>query len=336
MRLKSILPTILLGSVLLVAGFFVSLIEIKKEQAVQPTSARNNETRSEQAPSTGSGQARPNFASQNLGGQAFLLPVSETSYLPVRDFNVPEPVLETRAAMLFDVRSGRTLFSKNPNQRLPIASITKLMSALVVLDNLNLRDVFTVPAEDINVDGKGADFYKNEQLLGTDLFKIMLIKSSNDAALAFATAAQKAGIDFVAKMNEKAQSLGMTNTRFADPAGLNDQDAFSTASDLVKLIRYAARYDLISQTLITGSVTVTSIDGKAVHNLVNTNQLLSRLPGIVMGKTGYTDNALGTMALEVGINDGRDIIISVILGAKDRFLETEKLIQWGRTAYRWQ
>ncbi len=323
MRLKSILPTILLGSLLIIAGFFVCLVEIQKGQPVQPTLVRNNETRSGQTSSVGS-------------GQAFLLPVSETSYLPVRDFNVLEPVLEANAAVLFDVRSGRSLYSKNPNQRLPIASITKLMSALVVLDNLNLNDVFTVSAEDINVDGKGADFYKNEQLRGTDLFKIMLIKSSNDAALVFATASQKAGIDFVAKMNEKAQALGMTNTKFADPAGLNDQDAFSTALDLVKLVRYAVRYDLISQTLMTGSATVTSIDGRAVHNLVNTNQLLGQIPNVIMGKTGYTDNALGTMALEVGINEGRDTIISVILGAKDRFTETEKLIQWSKVAYRWQ
>ncbi len=104
MSLKSILPTILLGSLLIVAGFFVCLIEIRGEQPVQPTPARNNETRS------GS-------------GQAFLLPVSETSYLPVRDFNIPEPTLEAKAAILFDVRSGRSLYSKNPNQRLPIASI---------------------------------------------------------------------------------------------------------------------------------------------------------------------------------------------------------------------
>ncbi len=323
MNLKSILPTILLGSLLLVAGFFVCLMEIQEGRPVQPTPARNNETRSGQAPSADS-------------GQAFLLPVSETSYLPVRDFNVPEPALEAKAATLFDIRSGRLLYSKNPNQRLPIASITKLMSALIILDNLNLNDIFTVPAEDINVDGKGADFYKNEQLRGADLFKIMLIKSSNDAALVFATAAQKAGIDFVAKMNEKAQAIGMANTRFADPAGLNDQDAFSTTSDLVKLVRYAARYDLISQALRTKSATVTSIDGKAVHNLVNTNQLLGQIPDVIMGKTGYTDNALGTMALEVGINEGRDTIISVILGAKDRFTETEKLIQWSKAAYRWQ
>lgn len=328
MRLKSILPTILLGSLLIIAGFFVCLIEIQGEQPSQNLVLQNL---GGQASSAGSGQA-PSAGS----GQAFLLPVSETSYLPVRDFNIQEPALEAKAAALFDVRSGRYLYSKNPNQRLPIASITKLMSAMVVLDNLNLNDIFTVPAEDINVDGKGADFYKNEQLRGIDLFKIMLIKSSNDAALVFATVAQNAGIDFVAEMNEKAQVIGMANTKFADPAGLNDQDAFSTALDLVKLMRYIERYDLISQTLRTKSITVTSIDGKAVHNLVNTNQLLDQVPNVIMGKTGYTDNALGTMALKVGISEGHDTIISVILGAKDRFTETEKLIQWSKAAYRWQ
>src|SRR3989344_8269378 len=83
------------------------------------------------------------------GGQAFLLPVSETNYSPVRDFNVPEPEIDARAAALFDVGSGRFLFSKNINKRLPIASITKLMTAIVVLENLNTEQIFTVPAETI-------------------------------------------------------------------------------------------------------------------------------------------------------------------------------------------
>lgn len=308
MRLRLLLLTILLGVLSGIAGFFVYLKKIYP----------------------------PAPMGQNLGGQAFLLPITGTNYLPVRDFNVPEPVLEAKAAALFDVRSGRFLFSKNVNQRLPVASITKLMSAVVILANLNLNDVFTVPAEDINVDGKGADFYKNEELRGTDLFKIMLIKSSNDAALTFATAAREAGIDFIAKMNEKAQSLGMTNTKFADPAGLNDQDTFSTASDLVKLVHHAAGYDLISQALRTKSAIVTSIDGKTAHNLVNTNRLIGQIPNVIMGKTGYTDSALYTMVLEVGVNGGRDTIISVILGSNDRFAETKKLIQWGEAAHRWE
>lgn len=282
------------------------------------------------------GQEKFRRQSELLGGRAFLLPLTQTNYLPVRDFNVPESVLNAKAAALFDVQSGRFLYSKNVNQRLPIASITKLMSAIVVLENLNLNNTFVVHPEDINVDGRGADFYKNEQLRGSDLFRIMLINSSNDAALAFATAARALGVDFVAKMNEKAQALGMFNTRFADPAGLNDQETFSTVLDLVKLVRCASEYNLILQALITRSATVASVDVGAAHNLVNTNRLFGQIPGVILGKTGYTDDALGTMVLEIGIGNGRDAIIGVVLGTRDRFLETEKLIQWGKTAHRWE
>jgi D-alanyl-D-alanine carboxypeptidase len=105
---------------------------------------------------------------------------------------------------------------------------------------------------------------------------------------------------------------------------------------LVKLVRYTVKYNLILQTLTTKSATVTSVDGRAIHNLVNTNQLLGQIPDIILGKTGYTDNALGTMALKVGISGGRDSIIGVILGSEDRFGETQKLIEWGKKAYRWE
>jgi len=268
--------------------------------------------------------------------QAFLLPVSEINYLPIRNFSIPEPILGAKAAAIFDVKSGRFLYSKNPDERLPIASVTKLMTAVVILDNLDLSQIYTVPIEDINVDGLGADLYKDEQLRGEDLFKLMLIKSSNDAALTFASAAQKLGIDLVARMNEKAQMLGMADTKFTNPAGLDDNDAFSTASDLVKLVRYVQKYDLISEALITKSADITSSDGKIKHHLANTDQLLGQISGIVIGKTGYTDGALGTMVLRVAINDNKDDIISVVLGSNDRFGETKTLIDWSKKAYYWK
>lgn len=278
-----------------------------------------------------------NLAVEPLSEQkAFLLPITETSYLPVRDFTISEPVIEARAAALYDVRSGKFLYALNVNKRLPIASVTKLMTAVAVLDNLNLDDIYTVSAENVNVDGFGADLYKGEQLRGGELFKIMLIKSSNDAALTFAAEARKRGIDLAAKMNEKAQYLGMANTRFTDPAGLDDQDAFSTAADLIKLVRYGSNYDLISKTPIIPIADVGSIDGKISHHLINTNQLLGRMPDIIIGKTGYTDSALGTMALEAGVNTSGDRLISVVLGSNDRFGETRRLIEWGRRAYSWE
>lgn len=270
------------------------------------------------------------------GGQAFLLPISEANYSPVRDFNVTDLIIEAKAAALYDVKSGRFLYAQNINKRLPIASITKLMTAIVVLDNLNLEEIYTVTAENINVDGLGADLYRGEQLRGADLFKIMLIKSSNDAALIFSAQAQKKGIDSVVIMNERARYLGMTNTRFTDPAGLDDNDAYSTAADLVKLILFASKYDLILKTLVTPIADVSSTDGAIKHHLINTNQLLGRMPDIILGKTGYTDSALGTMVLEVGLNGDENHLISVVLGSNDRFGETIELIEWAKKAYSWK
>lgn len=266
---------------------------------------------------------------------AFLLPVTETNYLPIRDFNVADPQVNARAAVLYDTRSGRVLYAQNANQRLPIASVTKLMTAVVVVENLDLSEIFEVSAENVNVDGTGADLYKGEKIYGRDLLKIMLIKSSNDAALVFTTEAQKRGLDLIQKMNQKAQELAMYNSKFSDPSGLDD-NSFSTAIDLVKLISYASRYKEIADILKTPVADVYSADRRASHHLLNTNRLLDELVGLVLGKTGYTDIALGTMVVMTAINEGRDNLISVVLGANDRFGETIKLIEWAERAYRWE
>ncbi len=325
-----ILVTIVLGGLVSGAVFFIFGYPVNTKTAnyQAEVKAPTNPGQAHSMDSINSPQAN--------SGQAFLLPVAETNYLPVRDLTVTEPIIEARAAALYDVNSGRFLYAQNVNKRLPIASVTKLMTAIVVMDNLGLDDVYTVSAENVNVDGLGADLYRGEQLSGKDLFKIMLIKSSNDAALTFATQAQRQGIDLVAKMNEKAQRLGMTNTHFSDPAGLDDQDAFSTAADLIKLVSYAAGYDLISKLLTTRTADVISLDGRINHHLINTDQLLGQISSIILGKTGHTDSALGTMVLEVGLNDGGDRIISVVLGSNDRFGETKKLIEWGKKAYSWK
>lgn len=275
---------------------------------------------------------------QGFAGQAeaYLLPIVQTNYLPSRNFNIDELAMAAKAAGLFDIQSEKFLYSKNINEKLPVASITKLMSAVVIMENLNLNETINITAEDINVDGKGSDLYKGETLKGSDLFKIMLIKSSNDAAVAFTGNATRLGVNIVAKMNERARSLGMINTKFTDAAGLNDVDSFSTVNDLIKLVKYIHKYPIIWETLITRSIEVSSTDGRFRHQLLNTNKLLADMPNIIGGKTGYTDGALETMILEIGINGGEDQLISVILGSYDRFGETRKLIDWGLIAYRWQ
>lgn len=275
-----------------------------------------------------------NNAIQATIDQTFLLPVSQPNYLPIRDFNVIEPVIDAKASGLYDIKSDRFLFKQNIDSELPIASITKLMTAVIVSERLKPDEVVTIKAQDINVDGHGAEFQKDEKILVRDLLKIMLIKSSNDAASSFATYAQTKDIDFVAVMNAKAQELNMHNTKFLDPSGLDD-NAHSTVRDLVQLYSYINKtHKYIWEILRTKSDDVLSTSG-LMHHVTTTNQLLGLIPNIIAGKTGYTDLALGTMSLMVA-QDSNDALISIVLGSNDRFGETKKLIDWSQHGYRWQ
>ena len=275
--------------------------------------------------------AEPAFNSS----QAYLLPVSEPSYFPIYDPKTEKPSLDAKAGLVYDTRSGRFLFSKNPRLKLPIASLTKILSAIVVLENLDTKETVKIPKEALKVDDEKQSLYLNEEITVQNLLKLMLIESSNDAAYALAWHANSREINFVDKMNEKAQLLSMSDSNFLDPAGLND-DAYSTSEDLVKLIRYSFKYDLIWEILTEKSIVVRSTDGKIEHKVESTDQLLGVIPDIFGGKTGNTDKALGCMILVVNVPDKNDKLISVVLGSRSRFDDTKKLIDWVKESYRWE
>ena len=267
--------------------------------------------------------------------QAYVLPISEPSYFPIFDSVKEKPVIDAKAGLVYDTRSGRFLFVKNPRIKLPIASLTKILSAVVVLENFDTKEAVTIPKEVLRVDDEKQSLYLNEEITVQNLLKLMLIESSNDAAYALAYHANNKGINFVDKMNEKAQLLNMNDSNFLDPAGLND-NAYSTSEDLVKLIKYSLKYDLIWEILTEKSIVVKSVDGKIEHKAENTDQLLGIIPDIFGGKTGNTDKALGCMILVVDIPDKNDKLISIVLGSRSRFDDTKKLIDWVKEAYRWE
>jgi len=275
--------------------------------------------------------AEPAFNSS----QAYLLPVSEPSYFPIYDSTKMEkPVIDAKAGIIYDTRSGKFLFAKNPRIKLPVASLTKILSSIIVLENLDTKETVIIPKEVLKVDEEKQSLYLGEEITVQNLLKLMLIESSNDAAYALAWYANSRGVNFVDKMNEKARLLNMNDSNFLDPAGLND-DAYSTVEDLVRLVKYSLRHDLIWEILTEKSIIVKSTDGKIEHKVENTDQLLGVIPDIFGGKTGYTDNALGCMILVVDIPDKNDKLISVVLGSQSRFEDTKKLINWTKEAYRW-
>lgn len=267
--------------------------------------------------------------------QVYVLPVSEPSYLPILVSNSDRPAVDAKSATVYDTRSGRFLFTKSARSHLPIASLTKIMTSFIVAEQLSLNDTVKVSAEVVRVDGEKQTLYKDEQISVLSLLKLMLIESSNDAAFAIAEHFKNVtGKDMVQEMNDKARLLQMSETKFLDPAGLNDS-AYSTIEDMTKLIRNTMAENIIWDITAEKSTSVRSADGAIEHKIENTNQLFGVIPDVVGGKTGYTDNALGCMILIVNIPGKNDKLISIVLGSKDRFGDIEKLINWTKLSYSW-
>ncbi|MEK7579971.1 MAG: serine hydrolase [Patescibacteria group bacterium] len=270
----------------------------------------------------------------------FLLPAAETNYFPIRDWGIPAPVLSARSVVLYDFSSDKILFSSNADSRLPIASLTKLMTAVVVTENINQSDVITITKSVIaksEEEGGGRDLYENEKMKASELLKFMLIRSSNVAAYGFSEYAGKNyGLNLVDEMNQKARELGMDSTFFTEAAGLDDQNSFSTSQDLVKLVKYSLKYPELYEILKTQKAEIYSIDGRFRHQIFNTNELLGKIFNIIGGKTGFTELAGGSIVLVTRSPDLSSRLIAVVLGSNDRFAEAETLINWAGKAYLWK
>jgi len=280
-----------------------------------------------------------NYLVEENNGQIFIFPMAEQNY-PIRNWTVDDLNLNATSAILYHLESEKILFEKNVKKKLPIASLTKLLSAILVIENMDLGDTVEIKSSAIEKSKKfdgGSDLYVGEKIKALDLLKIMLIKSSNDAAYAFEDhLLDNYKINLVGKMNEKAKELGMLDTKFTEPAGLDDQNSFSTVEDLLNLVKYSLKYELIFDILRTPKTEVVSIDGRLRHKVLNTNQLLGVLLNIIGGKTGFTQRAGGSMILVAKASYGNGHLIAIVLGSNDRFGDTKKLIEWANKAYIWK
>lgn len=270
-----------------------------------------------------------------IAAQAYLVPVTETSYIPILDSAIQPPIINAKSAIVFDARSSRVLYSKNIKEKLPVASLTKILTMVVAMENFSLNDTVTVTKDQTRVDKEKQTLFEGETITVGNLIRLMLVESSNDAAYALAYHGQLKGIDFVGEMNRKAGEIGIGDSNFSDPAGLDDL-AYSTAEDILKLAEYSLRYKDIWEVTTAEDITVLSVDEKIKHTAENTNELLGTIPYIIGGKTGYTDGALGCMMLMVNVPNYPSNVFSIVLGSRDRFGDTQKLLNWINEAYRWK
>jgi len=255
------------------------------------------------------------------------------NFLPIRDWNITDPEIEAKAALVFSPDKNKILYQKNINQVLPIASLTKLMTALIVLENVDLEEIAIISKEAIATYGDIGGLMVKEEISVKNLLHALLMESSNDAATALAEAVQqKTNKDFIDLMNQKAEKLRLKNTNFVDSSGY-DSGNVSTVEDIAQLVEYSFSQLIIWEIMRTPAIDLSSADGKINHHWVNTDELLNRLPNIVGGKTGYTEEAQGCLVLVIENNN--KYLITIVLGAQERFLQTERLINWVQKAYRW-
>jgi len=255
---------------------------------------------------------------------------------PIRNTSQPDLKLRAKAAIILDQESNRILFTQNETEQLPMASITKIMTALVVLDKYGdkLDTVITVPIEATKITGSTMDLYANEKLTALNLLKGLLINSANDSALTFAYNVAGSPEKFAVLMNTKAATLGLYHTHFADPIGFDAPEHYSTALDLAELTRTAVNNPIFAQIVATKQTTVTNTSGKFKHPLDNTNKLLGRYDNVIGVKTGTTDNAGESLVASV-IGDSGQKIIVVLLDSPDRFTEGKEALDWALKAYSW-
>ena len=238
------------------------------------------------------------------------------------------PDVRAAAAIIFDPVTGQILYEENSQDKRSIASITKVMTALVFLeDNPDLNTEITVERSDV-FSASTTYLKARDQVSAAELLHLLLIASDNGAARALARSSHGGIAQFVERMNEKAIELGLQNTSFADPSGLNP-DNVSSAFDLSHLITFAASDDRIASIMRTPAYTV--VTNRRTIPIHSTNHLLTSGEYDVMGgKTGFIGKAGYCLATLLRLPQGNPVAV-VVLGARSnngRFWETRHLFKW--------
>lgn len=237
--------------------------------------------------------------------------------------------IQSKSVVVMEAETGKILYAKNPNLRCKPASTTKLMTAIVVIENTNLKDIVTISKNASRVMAHKAGLKQGDKVSVEELLNAALVGSANDAAVALAEFVAGTEDRFVEMMNKKAQAIGALNTRFINASGLPGDGQYTTAYDLAKIMAYSLKYDRLKKIMGTRVVEITTEDGKEIF-LKNTNRLLWASDEILGGKTGYTRKAKHCFVCAA--ERQRETLVIALLGSPSRdnlWKETEILMEKG-------
>ena len=248
--------------------------------------------------------------------------------LPYISFASTAPKISGKNAIAIDTKSGRILYEKDAFSKANVASTTKIMTAIVAIENNDLESIVTVSKKAAGTGGSSVDLKANDEIKLSELLYGLMLNSGNDAAVAIAEHTAGSVLEFSKLMNEKAKELGALNTNFITPHGLDVDNHYSTAYDMAIIARYALTKPTIKKLVSTKYYTMTFLNGKT-KQLKNTNPLLSFYEGISGMKTGYT--ALAGKCLVASAKRNNFEIIVVTLGepsSKLRISDTAKILDY--------
>ncbi len=247
------------------------------------------------------------------------------------------PRISAQKAIVVDVESGAVLFSKNEDSPHAMASIAKLMSALVFLEsNPDLEYVVDMSEEDEREGGEGF-IRSGESAKLKDYLSASLIGSANNATIVLSRSSDVTQSEFIDLMNKKAIQIGMRNTKFVDPSGLLSENK-STAYDIVKLLEEVSKNSIIIDIIGSPGRFITVYPSKTRRYVSTTNHLMGSIIFVNFGKTGYLDESLYNLAASVKFKEGAELYI-VVLGSstnEDRVQDAKNLAVWATETYSWE
>lgn len=304
-------------------------------------------------------QKQEQNACQIDGSQNFvsrdLFPVGEkipSDSIPQRKDDYGDIKIWAGSSVVLDADSGTILAYENGRKQIQIASLTKIMTAILTVENVeNLDETATITRDALQVDGTTVGcptsvfcnsnrMFVGEKLSVRNLLKAMLLNSANDAATALAIHISKTPESFVKMMNEKAKSLGLKDTNFCTPSGLEidgkESECYSSSYDIARIAAYSLKYNLIWDIMRIEEDQIYTTDGKYMHQLKNTDMLLSEMPNCLGGKTGFTPLAGKSLLTVAADPTGEHKIVSVILNDENRWEDMKKLVDWTFANYEWK
>jgi D-alanyl-D-alanine carboxypeptidase (penicillin-binding protein 5/6) len=242
------------------------------------------------------------------------------------------PVVSAEAAIVLDLETGSVLWHKNAYKPLPIASITKLMSVLVVLKHVNdVNELVTFSEMASEKEGSRIGVDAGEQFTVQDLLEASLVRSANDAIYALSEHVSGTSQEFVSLMNKEALDMHLGRTKFANPVGYDNEDNFSTAFEVTIIARELLKYPGIRDITSQKTLTIYNNAGKK-YELKTTNQLLNSYLNVYGLKTGTTEQAGQSFVALGTIDDEREIMV-VVLNSGDRFQEAKVIFDWTERAF---